>query len=159
RDTPMLRLAVLLLAVLAALPFAGAQPPEGPKLLIAFASVRERRDPPYPKIYFYEHDGIATGKIVGSIDSVGTEVNKSRADMHPSLSRDGRYCVFASQYGISDGGKIEVWDRQEKKLLSFPNLNEFPNVHQMVPSLSGDGKLVAFTAWARPETGPRWGIF
>ena len=59
---------------------------KAPKLLIAFASVRERRDPPYPKIYFYEHDGIAKGKIVGAIDSPGAGVNKTRSDMHPTLS-------------------------------------------------------------------------
>jgi Tol biopolymer transport system component len=155
----MTRLGVFFLAVVLALPWAGAEPqPESPRLLIAFASVRERRDPPYPKIYFYEHDGVATGKLLGAIESVGTEVNKSRADMHPSLSRDGRYCAFASQLGIQDGGRIEVWDRQEKKLLAFPAINDLTNIHQMAPSLTADGKLVAFTAWARPEVSNRWGV-
>src|SRR5437764_7105834 len=74
--------------------------PAGPKLLIAFASTRERWDPPYPKIHFYEHDGVSTGKLVGSVDTISKGVNHSRADMHPSLSRDGRYCAFSAQLGI-----------------------------------------------------------
>src|SRR5262245_27080571 len=76
------------------------------QLLIAFSSVRERRAPPYPKVYFYEHDGVASGKLLGSIDSITKGTNFTRADMHPSLSRDGRFCAFCSQYGIQDGGRI-----------------------------------------------------
>lgn len=153
---------LLALSVTGALPVwvSATEPPaSSTKLLIAFASVRERHAPPYPKIHFYEHDGAGKGKLAGAIESVGTEVNKSRADMHPSLSRDGRFCAFASQLGITDGGRIELWDRQEKKLLAFPAINDFPNVHQMAPSLTGDGKQVAFTAWGRPEATPRWGLF
>lgn len=130
-----------------------------PKLLIAFSSVKERRAPPYPKIYFYEHDGIAKGKVVDGIDSIGKETNSSRGDMHPSLSRDGRYCAFSGQIGVTDGGRIEIWDRHEKKLLQLPGLNESTNVHQVTPSFSGDGKLAAFSAWARPGGNPRWGVY
>src|SRR5262245_43501354 len=101
-----------LLLILTTLPFAFAQPP-GTKILIAFASTRERRDPPYPKIYFYEHDGIASGKLLGSVESVTGGTNKTRADMHPSLSLDGRYCAFSAQFGVLDGAKIEMWDRKE----------------------------------------------
>src|SRR5882762_7931492 len=71
-----------------------AQPALEPstRLLIAFASTRERWDPPYPKIYFYEHDGIQSGKLLESIDTISKGINNSRSDMHPALSRDGRYC-------------------------------------------------------------------
>src|SRR5262249_13709471 len=151
-----------LLAALAVLPFAPAQPapePTAPRLLIAFASVRERRAPPYPRIYFYEHDGKADGKLVGSIDSISGGENKTRSDMHTSLSGDGRFCAFSGQFGVQDGGRIEIWDRQEKKLLPLPSVNESSNVHQVTPSLSADGKLVAFAAWARPGSTPRWGVF
>ena len=41
-----------------------AEPPPG-KLLIAFASYRDR--PNHSNVYFYEHDGIASGKIVGTV--------------------------------------------------------------------------------------------
>ena len=136
-----------------------AQDSTGPNLLLAFSSVRERRAPPYPKVYFYEHDGVGTGQLLGSIDSITNGTNFTRADMHPSLSRDGRFCAFSAQYGVTDGGRIEVWDRAEKKLLPFPAINDFPNVHQMTPSLSGDGSLVTFSAYARPGGSPRWGLF
>lgn len=133
--------------------------PEQSTLLIAFASTRERRDPPYPKIYFYEHDGIGKGKLLGSIDSVTGGVNKTRADMHPSLSHDGRYCAFCSQFGVLDGGRVEIWDRKENKLIPLPSVQETPKIHQMGASLSGDGKVVAYSAWARPGSTTRWGVF
>jgi hypothetical protein len=136
-----------------------AAPSAGHKLLIAFASTRDRWDPPYPKIYFYEHDGVSTGKVVGTVDTISKGINNSRADMHPSLSRDGRYCAFSAQLGILDGGRIEIWDRQDKKLLELPGVQESPKIHQMGASLTGDGKLVAYTAWARPGATTRWGVF
>jgi Tol biopolymer transport system component len=135
-----------------------ADPPPA-KLLIAFASTRERWDPPYPKIYFYEHDGVGKGKIVGSVDTVSGGVNKSRADMHPSFSMDGRLCAFASQFGITDGGRVEIWDRHEKKLLELPNVQENIKIHQMGATMTGDGKQVGYAAWARPGSTTRWGIF
>jgi Tol biopolymer transport system component len=157
RYLPCLALAAACLGLLAAQP---AQPPAaGPKLLIAFASTRERWDPPYPQIHFYEHDGVANGKLVGSIDTISKGVNSSRADMHPSLSADGRFCAFSAQLGILDGGRIEIWDRQEKKLIALPSIQENPKIHQMGASLTADGKTVAYAAWARPGSNPRWGVF
>jgi WD40-like Beta Propeller Repeat len=148
--------------VVVGLSLALAQPapePTSPKLLLAFASTRERRDPPYPKIYFYEHDGVANGKMLGSIDSITKGTNFTRADMHPCLSQDGRYCTFSAQFGIQDGGRIEIWDRKEKKLLELPGIQESPLIHEMGPSLTSDGKMVAYSAWARPGAITRWGVF
>ncbi len=147
-------LASLLIAAVCGAPLSAA-----PKLLLAFASTRQYRDPPYPKIYFYEHDGVGHGRLLGSIPSISGGVNKSRADMHPSLSRDGRFCAFSAQFGIQDGGRIHIWDRTENRLLDLPSIQETPLVHQMGPSLSADGKLVAYSAWARPGRSPRWGVF
>lgn len=130
-----------------------------PKLLLAIASTRERRDPPYPKIYFYEHDGNTSGKLVGAVDSITGGVNKTRSDMHPSLSRDGRHCAFSSQFGILDGARIEIWDRLEKKLLELPAIQESPKIHQMGAALSADARWIAYSAWARPGSTVRWGVF
>lgn len=155
-----MRFLVCFLLVAALLDGAPAQPAaESVKLLLAFSSTRERRDPPYPKIYFYEHDGVGAGKILGSVDSVSGGVNKSRADMHPSMSRDGRFCAFCSQFGVADGGRVEIWDRKENKLVALPAVQENPKIHQMGAALSGDGKLVAYMAWARPGSTTRWGVF
>src|SRR5207244_5118353 len=120
-----------------------------PRLLLAFASFRER--PLHPRIYFYEHDGVDKGKIVGSVDPVN-----QRSDYHPSLGHDGRWCAFASELE-NQTGRIQVWDMKERKLLDFPGLNESPN-GQLGASLSGEGKLLAFAAWARPGTGARWDV-
>jgi Tol biopolymer transport system component len=152
---------LLALAALVGISFSAAPPVPrvGQKLLLAFASVRDRRAPPYPMVFFYEHDGVGSGKLLGSIDSITKGTNFTRADSHPSLSGDGRYCAFAAQYGVVDGGRIEVWDRHEKKLLTLPEVNPSPNVHQIGAALSADGKRLAFTAWARPGGSSRWGVF
>jgi Tol biopolymer transport system component len=149
-----------LLVLGALLPAAAAQPaPAKTKLLLAFASTRERRDPPYPKIYFYEHDGVSHGKLLGAVESITKGTNNTRADMHPSLSHDGRFCAFSAQIGILDGARIAIWDRKEGKLLDLAAIQESPKIHQMGASLSGDGKLVAYSAWARPGGSARWGVF
>jgi Tol biopolymer transport system component len=119
-------------------------------LLLAFASFRER--PLHPKIYFYEHDGVAQGKIIGSIEAVN-----QRSDYHPSLSHDGRYCAFASEVE-NQTGRIQLWDLKEKKLVELATLNDTPHA-QLHPSLSGDGKLLAFAAWYRPGATQRWDLF
>jgi Tol biopolymer transport system component len=157
----MYRLFLLLLVLLVCLSGVTAQPaPDSftPKLLIAFASVRERRAPPYPRVFFYEHDGVSKGKLVGLVESVTQGDQKTRSDMHPSLSRDGRYCAFSAQMGPVNGARIEIWDRTEKKLLPT-TLNDGADVHRMTPSLTDDGKFVAFSAWAQPGGNPRWGVY
>ncbi|MBX9580427.1 MAG: hypothetical protein K2X87_08975 [Gemmataceae bacterium] len=125
-----------------------ADPPPG-KLLIAFASFRERKL--HPKVYFYEHDGIAAGKLVGSVDAVN-----QRSDYHPTLTADGKLCAFAAETE-NQTGKVLLWDRAEKKLLDPPKLNDTPH-GQLGAAASGDGKLVAFSAWNRPGASPRWQV-
>lgn len=120
------------------------------RLLIAFASFRER--PHHPKIYFYEHDGVASGKIAGSIEAVDM-----RSDYRPSLSHDGRYCAFASELE-NQTGRIQLWDRVDKKLIELPGINDSPNAQQN-PALSGDGRWLAFAAWDRPGGSSRWDLF
>ncbi len=121
----------------------------GPRLLVAFASYRERKL--HPKVYFYEHDGAGGGKVVGSVDAVN-----QRSDYRPSLSHDGRWCAFASELE-NQTGRVLLWDVREKKLTDPPALNDSPNA-LMGPSLSGDGKLLAFAAWNRPGATPRWDV-
>src|ERR1700675_3874156 len=94
--------------VLGAIPLPAQQSPPA-KLLIAFASYRDR--PKHPNIFFYEHDGVANGKIVGS---VGTPRGMASAEAHPWLSHDGRYCVFTFELE-NKTGRIDCWDRKEQK--------------------------------------------
>jgi Tol biopolymer transport system component len=139
-----------LLCVAALLP---AQEPGPIKLLIAFSSYRER--PKHPNIFFYEHDGVANGKIIGS---VGTQRAMASADSHPTLSHDGRFCAFTFELE-NNTGRINFWDMNEKKLIELPAINTSPNA-QMSPSISGDGKFLAFAAWNRPgAVGQGWNLF
>jgi Tol biopolymer transport system component len=152
RFLPLLLAAALVTA--AFLP--AAEPAQGPppaKLLIAFASYRER--PKHPNIFFYEHDGVSEGKIVGS---VGTPRPVASAHGHPALSGDGRLCAFTFEKE-NEIGQVHLWDRKEGKLLEPPGFHPSPNA-QMDPSLSADGRLVAFTAWNRPGgPGQGWHVF
>jgi Tol biopolymer transport system component len=129
-----------------------AQNPAGSKLLIAFASYRDRSK--HPNIFFYEHDGVASGKILGK---VGTQTGAT-AEGHPSLSHDGRYCAFTFEQE-NNTGQIYFWDREEQHLVEHPAINNSPNA-QMGPSLSRDGNLIAFSAWNRPgAAGQGWHVF
>lgn len=145
---------LVLPAVAAALGLASlpAAEPSPTRVLIAFASYRDR--PQHPNIFFYEHDGIATGKVVGSVGSP----KGATADSHPSLSADGKACAFTFELE-NNTSRVHFWDLRDQKLLDLPMLNTSPNA-QMHPSLTGDGKLLAFAAWNRPSgPGTSWHVF
>ncbi len=130
-----------------------AQAPPSARVLIAFASYRER--PKHPNIFFYEHDGKAGGKIVGS---VATPRGVASAEAHPSLTADGRLCAFTFELE-NQTGRIHCWDRKDNKLVDLPAINDSPNA-QMNPSFTADGSLLAFTAWNRPgHPGQGWHVF
>src|SRR2546426_2159553 len=135
-----MRVFMMICSLVCSLPLAALAQPDPPKqkLLIAFASFRDR--PKHPQIYFYEHDGVANGKITGSIDTVNL-----RSDYHPSLSLDGKLCAFASELE-NQTSRIFLWDLAEKKLVNLPAINDSPNA-QLHPTLTGDGQIVAFAAW------------
>jgi len=119
------------------------------KLLIAYTSFRERQR--HPVVYFYEHDGQTSGKIVGKI----TPVNK-RSDHHPALSVDGQVCCFAAE----QEGQISViqyWDVANEALVELPLLNETPNT-QMAPAFASPRGLLCFEAWNRPGNAGRWDL-
>jgi Tol biopolymer transport system component len=129
-----------------------AQQPAGdrPKrLLIAFASYRDR--PKHAQVYFYEHDGVSKGKIVGSIDTV-----TNRQDYHPVLTKNGKLCVFASELE-NQTSKIFVYDMAQKKLVTPPKLNESTGAF-LHPSVNSDGTLIAFAAWDKANAGQRWDV-
>jgi Tol biopolymer transport system component len=141
-------LATILIGMVAALP---SQEPPPLKLVIAFASYRQR--PNHANVYFYEHDGLANGKIAGSIAVQGEAVGG-----HPSLTHDGRFCAITYELE-NNTGRIHFWDRKENKLVDLPTINDSPNA-QMGPSLTGTGSLLAFVAWNRPQAiGQGWKVF
>jgi Tol biopolymer transport system component len=112
-------------------------------LLIAFASYRRRGDA--GDIYFYRHDGKDKGELLPQLP---TETERRRSDYRPVLSANGRLCAFACQYREGVPGELRLWDMAEKKLLSLPDRNTSGADAQ--PSLSGDGRWMAFAGWRRP---------
>jgi Tol biopolymer transport system component len=140
------------LTFLVALPASPAQQPP-PKLLIAFASYRER--PKHPSIFFYEHDGLANGRIAGSTNAPKTVPT---AEAESALTHDGRFCFFTFEFE-NKTARIHCWDRKEHKLVDLPGINDSPNALQR-PSCSGDGKRIAFAGWSRPGgPGQGWHVF
>ena len=114
-----------------------------PKLIISFASYRDR--PKYPHIFFYEHDGVANGKITGTIASSRSVAS---AEAHPWLTGDAKFCVFTFELE-NNTSKIHFWDMAEKKLIDLPKINESPNA-VLSPSTTADGNLICFSALSRP---------
>jgi Tol biopolymer transport system component len=119
------------------------------RLLIAFSSYRDR--PKHAQVYFYEHDGVANGKIVGSIDTIA-----NRQDYHPILAKNGKVCVFASELE-NQTSKIFVYDLAQKKLVTPPKLNESTGA-LLHPTVNADGTLIAFAAWDKANAGQRWDL-
>ncbi len=136
------------LALAAGLGHAADGPPR--RLLIAFASFRDR--PLHPRTYFYEHDGLASGKLAGGLPPADL-----RVDTHPSLSADGRLCVCASELE-NNLSQNRVFDRVAGQDVSpLPELNH-PDGVQLGTTVSADGRWVAFAGWRRP--GPAgWNLF
>ncbi|MBM3458472.1 MAG: hypothetical protein FJX77_08080, partial [Armatimonadetes bacterium] len=112
-------------------------------LLIAFASYRRRGDA--GDIYFYEHDGEKLGRLLGPLP---TESPRRRSDYRPVLSGDGGLCAFACQYRETVPGELRLWDRKAEKLLALPDRNRSGADAQ--PTLSADGRWLAFAGWQRP---------
>ncbi len=127
---------------------APASEPESKPLLIAFSSLRD--EPLHPTIFFYEHDGKESGKIVGKITPVA-----KRSDHHPSLSQDGRLCTFAAEV-VTKSCTIECWNRETGKSLDLSEVNKGPNA-QMAPSM-GATPVICFEAWNRPGSPGRWDL-
>lgn len=141
-----------LVPVLAAAPGSLAADP-APRILIAFASYRDR--PKHPNIYFYEHDGVATGKIVGMVG--GSPAKVADAYGHPTLTHDGKLCAFTHEVE-NQTGRIVFWDMKSQKVVEPATALASPNA-QMNPTFAGSGKLLAFSAWNRPGAAQGWRIF
>lgn len=122
---------------------------EPAKLLIAFASYKDR--PQSPQLFFYEHDGIANGKIIPGNPAVA-----KRSDHHPCFSGDGRFCAFASE-AEGQPCTIQVFDRVENRLLELATLNDTPHM-QAGPTLTLDGRTLIAEAWSRPQFTGRWDL-
>jgi Tol biopolymer transport system component len=118
-------------------------------LKIAFVSNRGHYW--YPHVYLYEHDGVSKGRIAGSIDP-----RDQRLDHHPALTADGQLCVFGSEQE-AQVGVIQAWDLKANARIDWGDFAKTPNA-LFSPSLSLDGRLLAFSAWSRPGASSRWDV-
>lgn len=128
---------------------AQARPAGVTRLLIAYGSYKDRSK--YPTVTFYEHDGAASGKVVGTIPSANL-----RSDSHPSLSHDGKWCAFSSEVENLTS-RMLLWDMAAKQLVELTAINDSPNSLQHA-ALSGNGRRLAFQTWNRPGSSNRWDV-
>lgn len=141
---------LLAAAFFVATPASGDEPAFPARLRIAFASNRDHYW--YPRILLYDHDGAGQGRIAAVLPGP-----LKRLDHHPALSADGKLCVFGSE---AEGGvgQLIVWDVAKNAAVEAAELvKSSPNAF-FSPSLSLDGKLLAFTTWNRPGSSPRWDV-
>lgn len=119
------------------------------KLRIALASNREHYW--YPRIVLYDHDGQSRGQLV----KVYTSPEK-RLDHQPALAARGKSGVFGweAEGGV---GRLRLFDFDKGAALDSAVLDKLPNT-LFSPSLSADGKWLAFTGWALPGASPRWDV-
>jgi hypothetical protein len=119
-------------------------------LLIAFASLRER--PAFSNLYLYRHDSIGEGKLVESVPAL-----HERADSHPSLTSDGAVCVYASKQVGGFTPLVNLWNFREKRPLAVPAFNQDAGA-RIEPSLSGDGRLLAFCVRGAANSSGGWDV-
>lgn len=127
-------------------------------LVVAFHSIADNLDPDDGNIAIdvFAHD-LATGQTSRiSVDAAGQNANFIKANTNPSLSADGRFAAFYSRSdslvaGDTNGDHdVFVRDRLrgETSRVSVDNLGAQGNGHSQDPSLSADGRLVAFWSLA-----------
>ncbi|MCC0177418.1 PD40 domain-containing protein [Waterburya agarophytonicola K14] len=76
-------------------------------------------------------------------------INSNSTEEYPTYSSDGRYLAFASdRRGPRD---IFLYDLQNRKLMSLPNLNRRDS-SQDQPALSENGRYIAYVSTERGKT-------
>ncbi|MBM3457110.1 MAG: hypothetical protein FJX77_01045 [Armatimonadetes bacterium] len=142
-------LAMLCVAAGLSAPPPQAQQEEAPRLLLAFASFRDR--PLHPRTYFYEHDGAGQGRAAGGIEPVNL-----RVDTHPTLGSGGRICAVASEVE-NQPSDLLLWDLAARQIIpSPPGLNS--DTVEIGAALSGNGEWLASATWRREGYPGGWNL-
>ena len=76
-------------------------------------------------------------------------INSNSVEEYPAYSSDSRYLAFASdRRGHRD---IFLYDLQDKRLISLPNLNRRDSAQDQ-PALSDNGRYIAYVSTERGKT-------
>jgi Tol biopolymer transport system component len=144
--------AVVLLVSIAARALAGepSQPAAPRRLIIAFASLRDR--PAFSSLFLYRHDGVGKGEPAGSIPP-----QSERADSHPALGTDGFVCAYASKQTGGFTPLVNFWHVREKRQLPGPPFNSEPGA-RIEPSLGAGGRLLAYSTRGGTQSAGGWDI-
>ncbi len=102
----------------------------------------------------FVHDRRTGTTELVSVDSSGNQANKDSSG--PSISADGRFVAFTSwapnlvANDTNDTNDIFVHDRETgtTELVSVDNSGNQANKDSGTPSISADGRFVAFASWA-----------
>ena len=90
--------------------------------------------------------GGCSGSLLTQPEIIPGGINSNSVEEYPAYSGDGRYLAFASdRRGRRD---IFIYDLQDKRLVSLPNLNRRDSVQDQ-PSLSADGRYIAYVSTER----------
>lgn len=93
--------------------------------------------------------GGCNNALLTSPEILAGGLNSRSPDEYPAYSSDGRYLAFASdRNGNRD---IYLFDLQERRLVSLPNLNRRDS-SQDQPALSADGRYLAYVSTERGKT-------
>ncbi|MEL6496833.1 MAG: biopolymer transporter [Cyanobacteria bacterium J06623_7] len=87
-----------------------------------------------------------SGNLLTQPEILPGGINSNSVEEYPTYSADGRYLAFASdRRGRRD---IFLYDLQNKRLVSLPNLNRRDSLQDQ-PSLSADGRYMAYVSTER----------
>ena len=118
-------------------------------------------------IFVHDRDTGQTTRV--SVDSAGTQANDHSCN--PTISADGRYVAFCNWGDNLVGGDthnsqdIFVHDRitGQTTRVSVDSAGVQANSHTQSPSISADGRYVAFDSWADnlvpDDTNDQWDVF
>lgn len=90
-----------------------------------------------------------SGNLLTQPEIIPGGINSNSVEEYPAYSPDGRYLAFASdRRGRRD---IFLYDLQNKRLVSLPNLNRRDSAQDQ-PALSNDGRYLAYVSTERGKS-------
>ena len=121
------------------------------RLVIAFSSLRDR--PAFASLYLYEHDGVGNGRV-----RVALPTATDRSYTNGSLTADGGLCLYTEKQVGGFAPRLKLFDVRQESHCEAPTLpGEFASLTHA--SLSGNGDLLAFSAWDQPGQPGGWDLF